>query len=330
LEGNALKALGRMDIPGMDMLSSNPEVVTGNGWLTAGLPCSAAVLHGRRRVMTEVSDFSETLGGGPAATVEEMQATAAWHATWGVTEFTLYYGIGERTAEQYRAYCDYVGRLNAILKPARLDSKVLLYYPIYDLWAEYLPVAEPLRVELQPPRAQRIIGSFMQLGQTLQRSQIPFTLIDHEGLASAKNKADGKLAIGEHVFEAILLPDEVELEPKSAAVVNQFRQQGGRVLSGPWDAKQASGAALIEQLRPSCRIAPSVPTIALGQFTRDGRSIVLVANVGREHYEGDFLADKSGAWQLLDPADGAVHPAENQEGRMRLSLAPRQAVLVVL
>ena len=258
-----------------------------------------------------------------------MQATAAWQAAWGVTEFTLYYGIGERSAEQYRAYCDYVGRLNAILKPAQFDPKVLLYYPIYDLWAEYLPVAEPLSVESQSPRAQRIIGSFMQLGQALQRSQIPFTLIDHEGLASTKNTVDGKLAVGAHRFEAILLPDEVELEPKSAAVVNRFRQHGGCVLSGPWDAKQTSAPALIERLRPSYRIEPSVPTIALGQFTRDGRPILLVVNVGRVRYEGDFLADKPGACQLLDPATGAVRPAENKEGRIRLSLVPRQAILVV-
>ena len=190
-------------------------------------------------------------------------------------------------------------------------------------------MAEPLRLESQSPRAQRIVGSFMQLGQALQRSQIPFMLIDHENLARPDAAADGKLAIGEHSFEAILLPDDVELEPKSAAVVNEFRQQGGKVLSGPWDAKSSSGSAMIEQLRPSYRISPSVPTIALGRFTRDGRSIVLVANVGRERYEGDFLADKPGAWQLLDPADGAIHPAENQQGRMRLSLAPRQAVLVI-
>ena len=68
LEGNGLKVLGRMDIPGLDMLTSNPEAVLGSGWMTAGLPSSAAVLHGRRRVMTEVSDFSETLGGGPGGT----------------------------------------------------------------------------------------------------------------------------------------------------------------------------------------------------------------------------------------------------------------------
>ena len=109
-----------------------------DGWLTAAMPSSAAALHSRRRVMTEVSDFIETLSGHAPASITDMQATAAWQAAWGVTDFTLYYSLALRSPQKYRAYCDYVGRLNAILKPARLESKVLLYYPIYDLWAEYL------------------------------------------------------------------------------------------------------------------------------------------------------------------------------------------------
>ena len=45
------------------------------------------------------------------------------------------------------------GCLNAVLKPARRDAQTLLYYPIHDLWAEYLPVAGPLREAPQSPRA---------------------------------------------------------------------------------------------------------------------------------------------------------------------------------
>ena len=118
LEGNGLKVLGRMHIPGLDMLNSDPEAVIHSGWLTAALPASAARLGGRRRVMTEVSDFSQKMGGQGPVGLAEMQATAAWQAAWDVTDFTLYYGMGDRSADDYRAYCDFVGRLNAVLKEA--------------------------------------------------------------------------------------------------------------------------------------------------------------------------------------------------------------------
>ena len=71
--------------------------------------------------MTEVSDFSQRQSGRGPAVLPEIQAA------WGVTEFTLYYALAARTVEQSRAYCDYVGRLNAILKPAHLTSSVLLH-----------------------------------------------------------------------------------------------------------------------------------------------------------------------------------------------------------
>ncbi len=328
LEGNGLKALCLMDIPGLDVLSSDPEAVIHSGWMTAALPASAAVLTGRRRVMTEVSDFVEKMGGRGPASLAEMQATAAWQAAWGVTEFTLYYGIADRPAGEYRAYCDFVGRLNAILKPARPDPQVLLYYPVYDLWAEYLPVAGPLQLGSQSPRAQRIVRSFDQLGQTLQRSQVPFALIDHERLAAAKVASDGSLAIGEHRFRAILLPADVELPPAAARTVDQWREKGGRVLAER-PAVRLSGPAIIEAVKPPYRLSPQSPYVAAGHFLRDGRRVILLANVGREAYQGHLQVGTAADWLILDPATGAVAPAKAGGGRLGLSLAPRQAIVLV-
>ena len=330
LEGNGLKVLALMDIPGLDMLSSDPEAVIHSGWMTAGLPMSAAILSGRRRVMTEVSDFSQKLGGRGPVGLAEMQATAAWQAAWGVTEFTLYYGIGDRSAEDYRTYCQYVGRLNAVLKPARPAPKVLLYYPVYDLWSEYRPVAEPLRLGSQSPRAQRICGSFVRLGQTLQRNQVPFAFIDHEHLAAAAAE-DGKLAVKGTTFRALVVPEDCQLPPAAAGVVERFRQGGGRVLADGPGAARLSATSIVETLKPDCRLAPPSDRIALGRFTRDGRRVLLLVNVGQKPYAGQLATGTAGPWLLLDPAAGTVRraAAADQSGRVELTLAPRQAILLV-
>ena len=328
LEGSGLKVLGLMDIPGLDVLSSDPEAVIHSGWMTAALPSSAAVLTGRRRVMTEVSDFVEKMGGRGPASLAEMQATAAWQAAWGVTEFTLYYSIPDRPADEYRAYCSFVGRLNAILKPARLDPQVLLYYPVYDLWAEYVPVAGPLHLGSQSPRAQRIVRSFEQLGQTLQRNQVPFALIDHERLASARVENDGSLAIHGHRFRSLLLPADVELPPLAARVVDQWRQTGGRVLADR-AAARLSGPAMVEAVKPPYQLSPRSPSIAAGHFLRDGRRVILLANVGREGYRGQMEVGAAGDWLLLDPSTGAVTPAKAPSGAIRVSLESRHAIILV-
>lgn len=330
LDGNKLKCLARMDIPGLDLLTSDPEAVIHSGWLTAGLPNSAAILNGGRRVMTEVSDFAQRMGHQGPAGLPEMQATAAWQAAWGVTEFTLYYSPHDRSADQYRAYGSYVGRLNALLKPARIAPEVLLYYPVRDLWAEYLPVAEPLSLGSQSPRAQRIVGSFSRLGQALQRSQVPFAIIDHEFLAAAKVEAGGSLCHGEHRFQSLVVPADVELPPPAAAVVEQFRKQGGRVAVDGGPGGTLSRPALLAAVQSALRIAPASDTITLGAFVRDGRRILLLVNVGKQPYEGKIRVGPATAWQVLNPADGSVRPAEPADaGHLKLLLAPRQSLLLV-
>jgi len=328
LDGNKLKVLSRMDIPGMDMLSSDPEVVLHSDWLTAALPASAALLEGRRRVMTEVSDFSQKMARQGAAGLAEMQATAAWQAAWGVTEFTLYYAPEDRPPDQYRAYCDFVGRLNAILKRARPAPAVLLYYPIFDLWTDYRPVAETLELSTQSLHLQQVVHSFMRLGQTLQRHQVPFSLIDHEKLSAATIEANGSLVINGSGFAALIVPDGVELPPAAAAVVTRMRRQGGCVLTdgGP---QRLSATTLVNALQPVVQLQPPCEQIALGRFERDGRSILLLVNVGRADYQGTLQTGWKGDCVILEPASSSIRADRRRNGTLPVSLRARQTLLFV-
>jgi hypothetical protein len=318
-----------MDIPGLDLLTSDPAAVIHGGWMTASLPASAAAMIGARRVMTEVSDFSQKMGKKGPAALPEMQATAAWQAAFGVTEFTLYYSVNDRPTETTRAYGDYVGRLNALLRPAQMDQPVLLYYPIWDLWAEYRPTAERLSLETQSDRAKRIVTSFNQLGQRLTRSQVPFVLVDHQFLAGAATGPDGKLKIQDHTFSAIVIPEGAELPSQAAAVVDKFRQSGGKVLVDGPEAPSHAKETLLAALEPSYRISPASDEIVLGQFTRDGRRILLLVNVGQREYQGQLTVGQD-SWQAADPATGAVTTLEvDGTGQTPLRLNARQAVLLV-
>jgi len=329
LMGNGLKALSRMDIPGLDALSSNPEAAIHGGWLTAALPVSAAYLNGRRRVMTEVSDFVERSGGPGPVTLAEMQATAAWQAAWGVTEFTLYYSIPDRPAQEYRAYCDFVGRLNAVFKTARPQPCALLYYPIRDLWSEYLPVAGPISLESQSPRARRIVNSFQRLGQMLVRAQIPFLIVDHEHLATARVREDGLLSIKGLPFRALILAEECELPPPAASVVQEWRARGGKVLVDA-SGSELGGQALSAAIEPPFRLEPPSERIVLGSFLRRDRRALLLVNVGRDAYRGELAAREGGVWEMLDPATGAVEPAaKTEKGGVALDLAARKTLVLL-
>lgn len=330
LEGNALKVLGRMDVPGLDMLTSDPAAVMHSGWLTAALPASAALLNGRRRVMTEVSDFSQKMSGAGPVRLEAMQATAGWQAAWGVTDFTLYYALEDRPAEVSRAYGLFVGRLNAVLKPAQWQPEVLLYYPIYDLWAEYRPVAEPLSLASQSPRAQRLVQSFNRLGQILQRHQVPFALVDHESLGRASVEPDGRLRLAGRHFKAIVVPERVELPEPVGATLADFQKRGGTVLRDGAEGRALSAQDLLTALNPRFRLSPPQEAITLGQFSRDGHTVLILVNVGRSTYQGNLLGASAGDWLLLDPASGNMTRVRAAASTgLPTQLAPAATVLLI-
>jgi hypothetical protein len=207
---------------------------------------------------------------------------------------------------------------------------VLLYYPIRDLWEEYLPVAEPMRLPSQSPRAQQIVGSFMRLGRTLGRSQIHFALVDHEKLASAAVGPEGKLTIGDYAFEALVLPADVRLPAEAAEVVEAFRQQEGRVLVDKLPESPLTAESLADKLQPAYRILPASERIVLGRFLRDGRPVLLVVNVGREAYRGTLTTRSAGSWLRMDPATGTMERATTDpSGRVELELAARQTILLM-
>ncbi|MGL4943819.1 MAG: hypothetical protein ACRC46_11595 [Thermoguttaceae bacterium] len=88
---------------------------------------------------------------------------------------------GDTEIKEYKAYCDFVGRLNAILRGRETQPLVALYYPIRQLQREYIPTATPLDIKSQSQLAQRLVASFDAIGTapyrgTLHLPNTPSTL----------------------------------------------------------------------------------------------------------------------------------------------------------
>jgi len=333
LYGNLFKSLLRMDIPGLDLLTSDPMAAVREGWVTAGLPASAAIFNGGRRVMTEVSDFSQTMGGKGPASLEMMQATAAWQAALGVTEFTSYYGtLGQILSNPPAGaavgpeYGRYVGRLNALLREARLEPDVLLYYPVCDLWSEYLPVGDRLSLEKQSPKAQQLVKSFLGAGRRMTAAQVSLAVVDHEVLAKAEVR-DGAAWLAGRRFGALALPAGAELPEGAAAVARKLAGAGGIVMQDG-DAARPFDVARLAAASPAGHLEPASGTVVVGRFRRDGRAILAAVNVGDRPYAGRIQVGE-GAWLAADPASGRVEGRKAADGRLELALPARAALLLV-
>jgi hypothetical protein len=220
-----------------------------------------------------------------------------------------------------------VGRLNAVLRDAQPTCRALLYYPIYDLWNEYLPIPGKLTVESQSDRAQKLVSSFMELGQQMVRRQVTFALADHELLSRADVRGS-QLNIRGNRFEAIVLPAGVVLPETAREKIEQFRSNGGIVIQ---PAAQGAGIDFkkLSGLYADGSLSTPNDRIVLGRFRRDGREILILVNVSSEPYNGKIVCRKSEAWLAADPGTGRIDRATTDAGKVTVSLKPRSAIFLI-
>ncbi|MBP3532105.1 MAG: hypothetical protein J6K25_13155 [Thermoguttaceae bacterium] len=343
LDGNKLAVLKTFDLPGLDMLNSDPHAYFWGCWLAAAFPASAAEFIGQRRVMTEVCDFSQIHAGHrKPCDLAMMEATATWQAAFGVTEYTLYYGINggekapERNEASHRDYCRYVGRLNAVLRDAAPVRPVLLYYPIEELQAEYRPIAEKFEIATQNEKTRQIFDSFNQLGEALSRAQISFYVVDRATLRSLtknpENAEEAARLAGK--FKGVIFPRWSEKIEYDWADPN-FREL--------WIADE-NPICRWEQIRPATAdfagerlvAEPANPDLIAGTFEREGRTIFVVSNPTTNDWRGSFrLAGADGVefaserWTALDPKTGAVETFATDGGAFPAELGGRRTLIFV-
>ncbi|MDO4570339.1 MAG: hypothetical protein Q4D38_08150 [Planctomycetia bacterium] len=326
-EGNILTMLRKMHIPGMDLTSSNERLAT-HGWRSAVFPVSAAILNNTRRVTTEVSDIDTYIRDQPRATLEQMAMCAAWQSAWGVTEFSLYYQVSDRPTEDFRAYCDFVGRLNAIVRDAELDRSTLLYYPIREMHSDYIGQKDRPRMMNQPERFQNIALSFCDLGYLLSENQVCFFSAGWEDMRGAECRVENGrclLRVGNQDVENIVLPKNTYIHKELAALLETFESQGGVVIrAGLKDETEP----IIKALAP--RVAPECDKLVLGKFRRDGKNILLLLNPQDTPYRGEIPIPqgKKDAW-ILNPMSGSVVKTKTNDATISVEIAPRETILLI-
>ncbi|MDO4575759.1 MAG: hypothetical protein Q4D98_11160 [Planctomycetia bacterium] len=290
LDGDKLEVLKKFDLPGLDFLSSVPEKAMDRGWQAVLFPVSAMVLNGGRRVMCEISDHDFRIAEKGPAPVAFMQASAAWQQAAGVTEFTLYYNPGDRTVAEYRAYCEHVGRVNALLRDAKPVYTTVMYYPIRQCQAEFFPSARR-SWESQSNALQTMSNSYADLGKRLVKNQTPFFMV---GDADLERVLSGESAAGK-IMEFVV-PQGVTFSPEQEKILAAFEAAGGRVLRG--------------EVRPTPVLEPACDMVFYGKFVREGWTFHMLVNLTDKPYSGKCLAVPASGALELNPLDGSVVPAK--------------------
>ena len=294
VDGNKLEVLKEFQLPGQDLLNSEPKAQLEGHWATNALPVSAAYFIGQRRVMTEISDHIQRHSSTPRlASLDEMCAAAGIMASWGITEFTLYYSINGakefpyRTEATHHAYCDFVGRLNSILRTAEPVRPLLLYYPIEIMQEEYLPMAGTIQTSNYSEKAKATDRSFRFIGIALSKAQIPFLVVDKQTLGElAENEAGSKNPHSRTVrklsdFSGLILSANAP-EDVSAGTLPRFCADGNEAAFAP----ETIAETLASAAGPRLLLDPPTQEIALGAFVRDNALIFTLVHTGSEPWSG--------------------------------------------
>ena len=363
LEGNYFSHLQNMDIPSIDILTTNPSAIwNGRGFLTAKFISSIAHLHGKRHTMSETSGFSERMAGREI-TLNMMTGTANVLYVLGIDIITSYYGDTALSPEEYRAYGDYVARLGAVLDGGEHIASVALYYPIESLWAEYLPSDQIIHNIPHSETARNIDAVFADSCRALLAHQLDVDIIDAAGLISAETRS-GQIATPYETFSALVIPPMEIIDLPLLGKLEEFANKGVLLIVYPPHAKigrtaedtphvQESFARLLQKdnvisatntvemidaiqanIKPDFRLEEPNPNILYLHRRHLNSDVYFIVNAAPEATIISATLATTGKVELWDAMSGTIKPlpAESKEEttKVNLSLKGYEGVFVIV
>lgn len=354
-EGDMMRLLRHMHIPGIDLITARPE----NAWADACTPklaSSVARFHNRPHVMSETSSHAEMADGRSTLSFAQQMCTVAMQYALGVDMIHSYFADRGWTAEENRVFCAMVGRLGLFVRDGRLDAPVAVYYP-FDTMAAHVAASSRQLFEWDGGAdAAEIERCWQGSMRALLDAQVDFELIGSDELV--KCRADGgwlRHPCGS-AYRALALPRADILTAAELDVVESFRGAGGTVIlcgAGPALCATEEENARLLSLRRACANAASpeqvaaIVTTAVRPAVRTDKPcprLVAMHRVcgGHDRYllvNGADRPVRTGVWlsgggeaRLWNPFDGtdAPAPARPDGGGVRLALEmPPYGVLLV-
>lgn len=239
--GNLMRVIREMQVPGCDMLTTRPRTYMHDPFgyfLAPKFVSSAARAAGRSEVMAEICPVVFSPSGAfeldTEATLQDMQGTAGLLYFSGVTQINSYYSFDVVDKAVYAPYCEYVGRMGAMLDGAKHMPDVGVYYPIETAQALYKPIR---RAVLHQPQAlwddhDRLV----QLTRGLFEARLDFNFLDADAVLGAESAEDGEAALGgtksTAVGEAAISAENATAEDGSAKLPGGSAKDGRLIVAG--------------------------------------------------------------------------------------------------
>jgi hypothetical protein len=260
--GHALRALRRMDVPGVDVIwrqlwpgGNNHHFPKYASTVShqAGLPWAFSesfCVYGNGLTpgqMKWISDYQYVRGINLLVMGDYPLSNKDWLMAGERPSF----GVGNPLWQYMDVYHGYIGRLGYLLSLGKPDIKIAIYYPIRDIWAG-------------GSELNSVCSSNDELARTLLENQCDFDFIDDDMLESDSTKiVNRQLVVGPMGYDAVCVSRSRYMSDKSIVKLDHFINAGGKVfwVDNPIGTNKPRGATLTSLSRLPSLLSP---TVALG------------------------------------------------------------------
>lgn len=238
--GNLLRNMSHQQIPGIDLLTSYPNVAVNWAATAAKFASSAAHMNGGYKAFSEISAAFDSR----QADVYSVIGAAGVQVAMGINQFACFYRHYEWSAAENRQFTDSLGRMSYLVDGGAHVAHVALYYPIESIYGDTFP---PMDVNDTASgygeKAVSVSGNFTNLCRQLVGNQIDFDILDSQALSECEI-ADGYIATpyGEK-FSVLLIPETRALERRTVELLIKAKEKGVKLVMQNTDGILSPSAA---------------------------------------------------------------------------------------
>ena len=354
--GDMMKFVSEFDVPALDIPIPNPDQYMTFRYQQSRFFSSVTAWKERTETLMLLDPLIGGFGGHSRVCPRlPLLINAANMASFhGINIFTSYIPRSPNKAKKHEGYSkdeyrflnEYTGRITQVLRGARREAGVALYYPIAMFQSELAACNQKWGIiKNQHKRRQR---AWDNTENALLNGDIEYMIVHPEGVAEAAIEG-GRMTIGHGSYHTLVMP-QMDIIPRSVIEkLTAFQQAGGKVLwvdNVPKLSEHRRNEKAVKTAMAGARViktnqlAGSIPqsysadfalsfeprpqTLAVGRFHRDGKQVYLLVN--REQKGITASVAGKGTVTVLDPSTGKMRSV-NVPAKLKLE-ANRALMLI--
>jgi hypothetical protein len=334
--GDMIKALRQFHIPACDIPIARNDTMKWEFWM-AKFISSAAYLDDKRSMVTALLD--PIIGGfgmrDLSPEIKNLRKTITMNFLCGINQISTYIPFKDYTSDEYQSLNEYIGRMAVMLRGAKNEARIAMYYPIETFQANYVVSPYPWNIMIRNYEYWQ--GTLDRMASGMLRNGMDFNYLTADAINNATIE-DGLIQAGLFRYRAIVMP-RVEVIPLQ--VLRKLKACSEAGVSIFWvDALPALGTdqaehekvkniaslltrndAPLEQLKKikdedfNIDFESDDDKLCVGRYSRENRRLYFVVNDSAKEINVSVSAATGIRVKIYDPDSGRI-----ADGKLPLQL----------